>query len=127
MPERSGPSVPRAARPLRSAAVARQMDAQLLAGMQVGVRAQAVPGEQLWHAALEEARDQRGGIALAHRVLDVPPVYASASVGRELDALTRAQLITRLQAVHQRKRVHVHAGAARNGPQRISATHDLHV
>src|SRR5579863_9057617 len=48
------------------------VDAQLLAGVQMGRRAQPVPGQELRHAALEELGDLRDGIARAHGVDDVP-------------------------------------------------------
>src|SRR5580700_5395976 len=56
-----------------TSAVARaEMDVQLLPGMDVGLRVQAVPGEQLRHAALEQAGNLRHGVTLAHRVHHVP-------------------------------------------------------
>src|SRR6516164_1567486 len=133
MPEKSTRSAaPRtrasARRPWRDSAVAcREVDAQLLAGAQMRVTAQAVPGEELRHAALEQACDQRHRVTLTHRVLDMAAVDATARIGREPDVLPGAQRITGLQAVQGREGVDVHAGAARNGPERISAAHDLHM
>src|SRR5215472_6392841 len=110
---------------LPGSAVARgEMDAQLLTGAQVRVTAQAVPGEQLRHAALEQSRDQRHGVALAHRVFDVAAVDATARVSGEPHALPGAQRITRLQTVQHGECVDVQAGAARNAPERTPAAHD---
>src|SRR2546423_85517 len=62
-------------------AVARvQTDAQLLPGVEPGPRVQAVPGEQLRDAALEEPRYLRHGVALAHRV-EEPPVVSTGAAG----------------------------------------------
>jgi hypothetical protein len=32
-----------------------------------------------------------------------------------------------LHAIHHRKFVHIHAGAARNAPHRVASTHDMNV
>src|SRR5579859_7207436 len=58
--------------------VPHDVDAQLLAGVQMDLRAEAVPRQQLRHAALEELGDLRDGIAGAHGVDHAP---GSASSG----------------------------------------------
>src|SRR2546430_5276966 len=97
-----------------------QTDAQLLSGVQARARGEAIPGEQLRHAALEEPRDLRDGVALAHRV-EEPPVSTGAarSAGGargQPDVLPGAQGVARVHAVQARQRVHVHAVAAGAGP-----------
>src|SRR6266480_1903907 len=107
------------------------LPARLLPGVQARARGEAIPGEQLRHAALEEPRDLRDGVALAHRV-EEPPVSTGAarSAGGargQPDVLPGAQGVARVHAVQARQRVHVHAVAAGDGPQGIPAPHDLHV
>src|SRR3984885_12665111 len=103
--------------PADSAVARRELDAQFLSGVDARVRAEAIPGEQLGHAALKEHRDLRNGVTLAHRVFDPPPRRLSPRARGQADALSGAQGIVRVHAVHHGQRVHVHAVMAGDGPQ----------
>src|SRR2546423_15490103 len=54
-----------------------QTDAQLLPGVQPRVRGEAIPAEQLRHAALEEPREMGAGVPPAPRA-EKPPLRAGA-------------------------------------------------
>src|SRR4029077_5544735 len=94
--------------PLRSGVVVRmQVDAQLLPGVEPGLGGEAVPGHDLRHAALEEPRDLRDGVALAHGVVEPAAgrgAPRAARDRRQLYALPGAQGIVRVQAVQLRER-----------------------
>src|SRR2546430_12786446 len=100
LPARIMPEVaPPGPQPLVVARV--QTDAQLLSGVQVRARGEAIPGEQLRHAALEEPRDLRDGVALAHRVEEPPVSTRSEEHTSELQS--QSNLVCRLLLEKKKK------------------------
>src|SRR5580658_7332489 len=71
-------------------AVARvQVDAQLLAGVDACMAAQAIPCEQLRHTALKEVRDLRHRVAFANGIDDFTVRHVARGAAlRQADALT---------------------------------------
>ena len=85
-----------------ASAVPHHVNAQLLPRVKVGIGTQAVPRDDLRHAALEELRDTGHGVAAADGVDHTPMgarVTGGATAGaRDLDPLSRPQRVSRLHA-----------------------------